>query len=581
VQGRLRWWRSNEGGAAGLLRRGSSRARNGILPLLNFKTMPMWRDMGKLLPLLISCCALGAWTTFGDLLTVPGTANPWLAGMTNGFSESGGDRTPENSPVLFTAFSPGSELRFNVPDTDRAGFDAGSESGPDGTAGFFVPHGAELGVGEIRNSPANALLGVFLCDEVLLPCPGEDARLPDPLDFSGEEARNYIELRPRLKQPFFIGNGRTTNGTAQVVIAPAGSTRLFLGITDGSGWYNNTGAFHVDVTASGGLTYPLTLIADPETGGALTVSANPGINGQYAAGTEVTITAQPNADFYLQSWNGMDQLGPDGAVVTMTGPKTVTAGFAPMQLDSIFGESPFRCAFEFIEAFLSGDFGDLGFRPLTPRTITALASTGSTNLDLTLLRRLRDEVLSRSAEGQKIIDSFYQLSPELIYHLSKSQELRHLLVDAVKAATPMIADMVGGSGTLRIATNEVSAANALLTKLTQTGGVNLRSAIQRELQRIGALENFVGKMTAEARFVIANVELQLVAPRLGSDNKLEFTLTGISPTGALRLEGSPDLVHWQTLSQITATQLPATVQTDSLPSARQMYFRISEVSNTP
>ncbi|HEV8544123.1 MAG TPA: choice-of-anchor R domain-containing protein, partial [Verrucomicrobiae bacterium] len=175
-------------------------------------------------------------------LIVPGTANPWLAGMTNGFAESSGDTTPANSPVLFSGFSAGMKLQFSVPETDRAGYQAGSESGPDGVPGFFVTHGAESGIGEIRGAQANALLGVFLNGNQ----PGA-APTPLPLDFTAEGARNFLELKPELNQPFYIGDGKTADEIAQTVIAPAGATRLFLGITDGAGWYNNSGAFHVTV----------------------------------------------------------------------------------------------------------------------------------------------------------------------------------------------------------------------------------------------------------------------------------------------------------------------------------------------
>jgi hypothetical protein len=58
------------------------------------------------------------------------------------------------------------------------------------------------------------------------------------------------DLAPGLEQPFFIGDrstGRGT-GTAQQFIVPAGSTRLFLGVVDGSEWSNNVGSFSVTVS---------------------------------------------------------------------------------------------------------------------------------------------------------------------------------------------------------------------------------------------------------------------------------------------------------------------------------------------
>jgi hypothetical protein len=51
-----------------------------------------------------------------------------------------------------------------------------------------------------------------------------------------------------LREPFFIGDGVNSSGTVQQFVAPPGATRLFLGVMDGSGWYNNSGTFDVVVT---------------------------------------------------------------------------------------------------------------------------------------------------------------------------------------------------------------------------------------------------------------------------------------------------------------------------------------------
>jgi len=70
-------------------------------------------------------------------------------------------------------------------------------------------------------------------------------------------------LSPRLGQTYIDGTGRTGSGTLHQIIVPAGATRLFLGIADGSyfagdpGYYDDDGgAYHasVDVGASTGET---------------------------------------------------------------------------------------------------------------------------------------------------------------------------------------------------------------------------------------------------------------------------------------------------------------------------------------
>ncbi len=173
---------------------------------------------------------------------VPGTANPWLAGITtNGFQEAWGDVTPDESPVLFTNFNAGASLLFAA--SGSAGYEAGAESGPLGIAGYFVSHPAEDGIGEIDGSLANALIGVFLDNSQ----PDFSSPPTNVFDFTTDDSRNYLVLRPVLRQPFYIGSGTNAGGVPQIVIPPAGATRLFLGIQDGFGWYNNTGSFTVNV----------------------------------------------------------------------------------------------------------------------------------------------------------------------------------------------------------------------------------------------------------------------------------------------------------------------------------------------
>jgi len=56
-------------------------------------------------------------------------------------------------------------------------------------------------------------------------------------------------LAPRLHQIFYIGDGLTgTNiGQRQEFVVPDGATRLFLGTSDGFGWFNNSGSFEVTI----------------------------------------------------------------------------------------------------------------------------------------------------------------------------------------------------------------------------------------------------------------------------------------------------------------------------------------------
>lgn len=183
-----------------------------------------------------------------DIL-VPGTSDPWLAGMPNGSTASSGDSAPAQSPVFAGNFSAGDILKFTVSINPAAGA-VGNCPGctvpsPDGV-GFF-PHatGAENGISNV-NAPLNSLIGVFLGNGAPNGNPA-----PATLDF-GSLGTSFLMLSPLLQQAFFIGDGLTGTGTGtlQSFVAPAGATRLFLGTMDGFGWYNNVGAYDVAINVS-------------------------------------------------------------------------------------------------------------------------------------------------------------------------------------------------------------------------------------------------------------------------------------------------------------------------------------------
>jgi len=176
---------------------------------------------------------------------VPGTANPWLAGVPDGGTAAAGDMAPQQSPVLVGAVWPGLRLVFRA--TGGVHFQAGTVgTSPDGggSAGFGM-HGAENGLSGVR-TPWNGLLGVFVGPDD----PRDKGSPPAALDFSSAQATMFETLAPELRQVFFVGDGLTGTGDGkpQVFTVPAGATRLFVGPSDGSGWFNNVGEFDVTVS---------------------------------------------------------------------------------------------------------------------------------------------------------------------------------------------------------------------------------------------------------------------------------------------------------------------------------------------
>jgi len=199
--------------------------------------------------LILLILAVSLVSNSADSIIVPGSADPWLAGMTNGSTdiyEGYVDIAPTESPVLApgVALLPGMVLTF----TASGGVSRGPGfplQPPDGALDVLGSHlaGPVNGIATIT-VPMESLLGVFLG-----PDQPDLSATPTNLDFTTTTSRYALVIQPGLKQPFFIGDGLSTNGLAQSFIVPAGATRLFLAAMDGYGWINNLGQFSVDVQA--------------------------------------------------------------------------------------------------------------------------------------------------------------------------------------------------------------------------------------------------------------------------------------------------------------------------------------------
>lgn len=203
-------------------------------------------------------------------VVVPGTANIFGSGQPMGSetpSPGGaapGGGNPGGTAAPFVAVTGGTSYTLTM--TGAVNFGGVPSFGPFGPDGRPRPGTDEYiglnGLSGIKYDRAQVLLGVFLDDSV----PAGAA--PPTLDFSGVNA-STLTVSPVLRQVFFIGDGRTgidngggPTGTLQQFIAPAGATRLFLGLADSNsqvdptgdppdlrfipGWYNdNSGEFVV------------------------------------------------------------------------------------------------------------------------------------------------------------------------------------------------------------------------------------------------------------------------------------------------------------------------------------------------
>ena len=216
-------------------------AREAACGMLAKMKFPVW--LATLLLSMVVCLP--------QSIVVPGTANPWLAGMPNGSTaskcvDSVADFAPMQSPAEVTVLNvyPGQLLTFTA--SGAVSHDASSAvplNPPDGNGSLILGHdnGAENGMANIT-APIDSLIGVFLGSGVPSLSPA-----PASLNFSTPASRDYSRLTPQVKQPFFVGNGRTSAQKLQTVVVPPGATRLFLGVMDGCGWSSNRGSFTASI----------------------------------------------------------------------------------------------------------------------------------------------------------------------------------------------------------------------------------------------------------------------------------------------------------------------------------------------
>jgi hypothetical protein len=144
--------------------------------------------------------------------TVEGQSNLWGAGHA---SAPGGGLLPVGIALRLRG---GATMRFSGVTGTIHNFE--QFWGPDGVpGGDNLP--TVLGLSGYRHfSRSHGLAGVFLTDaEPADPPPG---RLSIP-------NAEFTELRPGLRQIFYIGDGVTSSGVQQRFIVPNGATRLFLG----------------------------------------------------------------------------------------------------------------------------------------------------------------------------------------------------------------------------------------------------------------------------------------------------------------------------------------------------------------
>lgn len=188
-------------------------------------------------------------------VTINGTDDPWLAGMPAGSTASYDDTAPAESPIQVSSIPvvPGTYITLsNVSGGVRHDPSQATADGPDGESNDCIWHGsdspggptpgAENGIGDVC-APLDAVMGLFLSNTQ----PNLNSA-PAAVDYSTAASRDEAVYNTiQLQQPFYIGNGQTSEGDTQQFYVPAGATRLYLGTYDGHQWENNSGSFTATV----------------------------------------------------------------------------------------------------------------------------------------------------------------------------------------------------------------------------------------------------------------------------------------------------------------------------------------------
>jgi hypothetical protein len=94
------------------------------------------------------------------------------------------------------------------------------------------------GISGFLSDGQGPLAGVFLDNNI------PSGATPARLDFTGSGlGTDFMTLMPNIGEVFFIGDGQTSGGVFHEFTAPAGATRLALGIPDGFGFVGVPGAY--------------------------------------------------------------------------------------------------------------------------------------------------------------------------------------------------------------------------------------------------------------------------------------------------------------------------------------------------
>jgi hypothetical protein len=174
-------------------------------------------------------------------IVIPPASDPWSS--PTGMQRHGGPTPEEIQETLppIVAVAAGDVVRALDPAVGGISFYNGFGAplfGPDGGVGGQTDLSSFGGISGFLSDGLGPLAGVFLDDTI------PNGTAPARLNFTAAGlGTDFLTLMPDLGQVFFIGDGQTSGGVFHEFIAPAGATRLALGIPDGFGFVGVPGAY--------------------------------------------------------------------------------------------------------------------------------------------------------------------------------------------------------------------------------------------------------------------------------------------------------------------------------------------------
>jgi hypothetical protein len=125
-------------------------------------------------------------------------------------------------------------------------------------------------------------------------------------------------------------------------------------------------------------------------------------------------------------------------------------------------------------------------------TAGSLSAQATDNIDLSLIYRVRDQVLKPTPDGRRYVDMYYTSNPEILVNIVTNESLRIEAVATVELWQDNLRSLVDGDGSAVITQAQVDAIKSFLNNLSAVSSAKLQQLIAAELIRLGPLDSYVG-----------------------------------------------------------------------------------------